>query len=165
MVFTLINDRVIVVTTSSSTRFTIKGIEDGDCIQAYPHQWSLDHLPSFLPPAPNVICNYILQTILLWSSCDSKLVHLIGDNHFICEVSVKQKKHSFNMFNWKFSVMEKLPSTSYVRLVDIWLIFGQLIPFIQANINKFQFNKLYFIIIRLFCSQLLRCTQTENLIS
>ena len=30
------------------------------------------------------------------------------------------------------SVMEKLPSTSYVRLVDIWLICGQLIPFIEV---------------------------------
>ena len=28
--------------------------------------------------------------------------------------------------------MEKLPSTSYVRLVDIWLIFGQLIPFTEV---------------------------------
>ena len=28
--------------------------------------------------------------------------------------------------------MEKLPSTSYVRLVDIWLICGQLIPFIEV---------------------------------
>ena len=32
-----------------------------------------------------------------------------------------------------FSVMEKLPVTSYIRLVDIWLIFGQLMPFIQVN--------------------------------
>ena len=32
-----------------------------------------------------------------------------------------------------FSVMEKLPATSYVRLVDIWLIFGQLMPFIQVS--------------------------------
>ena len=28
--------------------------------------------------------------------------------------------------------MEKLPSTSYVRMVDIWLICGQLIPFIEV---------------------------------
>ena len=30
------------------------------------------------------------------------------------------------------SVMEKLPSTSYVRMVDVWLIFCQLIPFIEV---------------------------------
>ena len=35
-----------------------------------------------------------------------------------------------------FSVMEKLPATSYVRLVDIWLIFGQLIPFVEVDIRK-----------------------------
>ena len=28
--------------------------------------------------------------------------------------------------------MEKLPPTSYVRMVDVWLIFGQLIPFIEV---------------------------------
>ena len=30
------------------------------------------------------------------------------------------------------SVMEKLPQTSYVRMVDIWLIYGQVLPFIQV---------------------------------
>ena len=29
--------------------------------------------------------------------------------------------------------MEKLPVTSYIRLVDIWLIFGQLIPFMEVK--------------------------------
>ena len=29
--------------------------------------------------------------------------------------------------------MEKLPATSYVRMVDVWLIFCQLIPFIQVR--------------------------------
>ena len=36
------------------------------------------------------------------------------------------------------SVMEKLPSTSYIRMVDIWLIFGQLIPFAEVVILTFQ---------------------------
>ena len=36
------------------------------------------------------------------------------------------------------SVMEKLPSTSYVRMVDIWLIFGQLIPFVEVVLLTFQ---------------------------
>ena len=31
------------------------------------------------------------------------------------------------------SVMGKRPATSYVRLVDIWLIFGQLVPFIEEG--------------------------------
>ena len=32
-----------------------------------------------------------------------------------------------------FSVMEKLPATAYVRMVDIWLIFTQLLPFIEVT--------------------------------
>ena len=36
------------------------------------------------------------------------------------------------------SVMEKLPSTSYIRMVDIWLIFGQLIPFVEVVLLTFQ---------------------------
>lgn len=28
--------------------------------------------------------------------------------------------------------MDKLPPTAYVKMVDIWLIFGQLIPFIET---------------------------------
>ena len=30
------------------------------------------------------------------------------------------------------AVMDKLPSTAYVKMVDYWLIFGQLIPFIEV---------------------------------
>ena len=30
--------------------------------------------------------------------------------------------------------MEKLPPTAYVRLVDIWLINGQLVPFIEVMV-------------------------------
>ena len=30
------------------------------------------------------------------------------------------------------SVMEKLPQTSYIRMVDVWLIYGQLFPFVQV---------------------------------
>ena len=30
--------------------------------------------------------------------------------------------------------MEKLPATSYIRLVDVWLIFGQLMPFIEEQL-------------------------------
>ena len=36
--------------------------------------------------------------------------------------------------------MEKLPATSYVRLVDIWLIFSQLYPFIQENFEELNNN-------------------------
>ena len=33
------------------------------------------------------------------------------------------------------SVMEKLPATSYVRLVDIWLISIQLVPFLLVTMT------------------------------
>ena len=37
--------------------------------------------------------------------------------------------------------MGKLPATSYVRMVDIWLIFGQLYPFIQGqNVSTRKLN-------------------------
>ena len=36
------------------------------------------------------------------------------------------------LYSVSFSVMEKLPPTSYVRLVDIWLINGQLVPFLEV---------------------------------
>ena len=39
------------------------------------------------------------------------------------------------------SVMEKLPPTSYIRMVDIWLIFSILIPFLEVSIITFkEFN-------------------------
>ena len=31
-----------------------------------------------------------------------------------------------------FSVMDKLPPTSYIRFVDIWLIAGQFLPFLEV---------------------------------
>ena len=34
-----------------------------------------------------------------------------------------------------FSVMAKLPATSYVRMVDVWLIFTQLYPFLEVVLN------------------------------
>ena len=36
------------------------------------------------------------------------------------------------------SVMEKLPRTSYIRMVDIWLIYGQLFPFIEVVLVTFK---------------------------
>ena len=33
------------------------------------------------------------------------------------------------------SVMEKLPLTSYPKLIDYWLIFCQLVPFVEVNIT------------------------------
>ena len=30
------------------------------------------------------------------------------------------------------AVMDKLPSTAYIKMIDVWLIFGQLIPFSEV---------------------------------
>ena len=61
-------------------------------------------------------------------------VMLVTTNLFIrlliISTLVVKKIFKKNIF---LSVMEKLPVTSYIRLVDIWLIFGQLIPFIQVK--------------------------------
>ena len=35
------------------------------------------------------------------------------------------------------SVMEKLPRTSYIRMVDVWLIYGQLFPFLEVVLVVF----------------------------
>ena len=43
---------------------------------------------------------------------------------------VKCKLYASIIIKCHFSVMEKLPATSYVRLVDIWLISIQLVPFL-----------------------------------
>ena len=34
------------------------------------------------------------------------------------------------------SVMEKLPLTSYPKMVDVWLIFCQLVPFAEVTPSK-----------------------------
>ena len=82
-----------------------------------------------------------------------------------------------------FSVMGKLPATSYVRMVDIWLIFTQLVPFIEETNFKYRFactlNHLYVDLyfdskvenqvctfdVRLFCSPLLSCIMKQMISS
>ena len=69
-----------------------------------------------------------------------------------------------DMKEFYFSVMEKLPVTSYVRLVDIWLIFGQLIPFIEVitfylllRIDAYTDVYLFRLISRWSCLQFVKC--------
>ena len=37
------------------------------------------------------------------------------------------------------SVMDRLPTTSYLKMVDVWLIFCQLIPFTEVRVLLFQY--------------------------
>ena len=39
------------------------------------------------------------------------------------------------------SVMERLPRTSYLRMVDIWLIYGQVMPFVEVILLTFMTMK------------------------
>ena len=39
------------------------------------------------------------------------------------------------------SVMERLPRTSYLRMVDIWLIYGQFMPFVEVILLTFMAMK------------------------
>ena len=111
-------------------RCTIRWSEDGDSVQAAADQRAADHLPPLLPPGSHVLCHFILQTHLLRSSCDSKFVNPSGDHHSFYKVT---NGHTINNINNIIcSVMAKLPATSYVRMVDIWLIFTQLYPFLEV---------------------------------
>ena len=120
----------------SSIKFVIRGawkrFEDGNSIQEAADQWAHDHVSPVCPPSSDFLCHCIFQTILLWSCCDREPVSTTRDNHTVCQASTDPFiEFQINFKN--FSVMEKLPATSYVRMVDIWLIFGQLIPFIQVE--------------------------------
>ena len=77
------------------------------------------------PPSLN---HFILK--LLWQSTYQSCWWL---PHYLSGEIIKLNCRKKCFF---LSVMEKLPATSYVRLVDIWLIFGQLYPFIQGQAFK-----------------------------
>ena len=48
------------------------------------------------------------------------------------------------------SVMDRLPTTSYLKMIDIWLIFCQLIPFAEVG-GFFLSSSLFFPLIYLLC--------------
>ena len=122
------------------SRHTLKWSENGDCVQAPPDKWTTDYLSAIISTHPYVLCYFLLQTHLLWSSSYCKPVHFIGNYNSLhqvtiacCAVLTLNLKYILMYFN-VFSVMDKLPATSYVRLVDIWLIFVQLYPFIEESL-------------------------------
>ena len=55
---------------------------------------------------------------------------------FYFEASVTVNLATMLMMTTIFiAVMDKLPSTAYIKMIDIWLIFGQLIPFARVVIT------------------------------
>ena len=135
---------ILISNASIFYRKTLKWFKDGDCFQAPPYKWASDYLSAIILTHSYVLCNLLFQAYLLWSSSYCKLIHFIGNHNSLhqvtiacCAVLTLNLKYILMYFN-VFSVMDKLPATSYVRLVDIWLIFVQLYPFIEENlINKF----------------------------
>ena len=71
--------------------------------------------PIYFEAAVTVNLSILLVTTTLFIRSPSYLVLPVTINGILC-----------------FSVMAKLPATSYVRMVDIWLIFTQLYPFMEV---------------------------------
>ena len=66
-----------------------------------------------------------------------------------------------------YSVMDKLPPTSYIRMVDIWLIFVQLYPFIQEKAllslrNKRILNRLQILYLQVVLSTIIELNVEEE---
>ena len=112
-------------------RITFKWFENANCVQTAANQRATNNIFAIFDLDSDVLCYIILQTHLLWSCCDSQSVNFVGDNNIVHKVHSVISKFSF-YWTMIFSVMAKLPATSYVRMVDIWLIFVQLYPFIEA---------------------------------
>ena len=126
---------ILISNASIFYRKTIKWFKDGDCFQAPPNKWASDYLSAIILTHSYVLCNLLFQAYLLWSSSYCKLIHFIGNHNALHQVTIA----SCALLCWLYiliSVMDKLPATSYVRLVDIWLIFVQLYPFIEENLSN-----------------------------
>ena len=43
-------------------------------------------------------------------------------------------------------VSQSLPKTSYIKMVDIWLVFNLLIPFVEVLIHTYEVKKIHLIL-------------------
>ena len=90
-----------------------------------------------------VIMNEVLTTYLPTALLIiiSYATNFFSENHFEANLTVNLSV-MFVMTTLFVSVMEKLPRTSYIRMVDIWLIYGQLFPFLEVVLVTFScFNE------------------------
>ena len=61
------------------------------------------------------------------------------------------------------SVSQNLPKTSYIKMVDVWLIFAQLVPWVEVCIAYFFCQQVTFKICHLLsCSFAPRCCYTQQ---
>ena len=75
-----------------------------------------------------ILTTYLPSTLLILITYSTTFYH---DFYFEAAVTVNLTT-MLVMTTIFISVMAKLPSTSYIKLVDVWLIVGQLIPFVQV---------------------------------
>ena len=68
-------------------RITYTWFENGDSIQAPPHQWDPDYISAIISSSPYVICHNIFQANIFWGICDSQFVYLVGNHHIIYKAS------------------------------------------------------------------------------
>ena len=75
-----------------------------------------------------VLTTYLPTALLIIISYSTTF---FSEGYFEANLSVNLSV-MFVMTTLFVSVMEKLPQTSYIRMVDVWLIFGQLFPFLEV---------------------------------
>ena len=81
-----------------------------------------------------VLTTYLPTALLIVISYSTTF---FSDHYFEANLTVNLSV-MFVMTTLFVSVMEKLPRTSYIRMVDIWLIYGQLFPFLEVVLITFK---------------------------
>ena len=78
-------------------------------------------LTTYLPTGLLIIISYSTTFFcgrLFWSKSNCESVSDVCDDNSLCQC-------------------QKLPRTSYIRMVDVWLIYGQLFPFLEVVLVTF----------------------------
>ena len=108
--------------------------KNGNNFQKKTHKWTFNNFSSFFLPPWNLLCYNSLQIFLFWGSSHSQFDCDAGSYNIIYQV-IKYFSYVKYFSHCHFSVMAKLPPTSYLRLVDIWLITTQLVPFLLVALT------------------------------
>ena len=75
-----------------------------------------------------ILTTYLPSTLLILITCATTYF-----KSFYFEAAVTVNLTTMLVLTTIFiSVMEKLPPTSYIKMVDVWLIVGQLVPFTEV---------------------------------
>ena len=90
--------------------------QDGHCAQEKDPERASDYIPSFHSVNLYHLRHNAFQTVLFEAALTVNLTSMLV------------------MTTIFISVMERLPSTAYIKHIDIWLIGGQLLPFMEVVI-------------------------------